>query len=114
MALSESQGGMMSENKHLEEVDNNDMFAEITPLEKAVGFLVAEETYDLLTFREQLIVDLLCAGYTHAQIGQVFDVSQPSVSSSVRRLRFKLADGKLQMILEARLALKEGKLGSGF
>ncbi len=100
--------------KTLEHLDLNDMFAEITPLEKAVGFLVAEETYDLLTFREQLIVDLLCAGYTHAQIGEVFDVSQPSVSSSVRRLRFKLADRKLQLILETRLALKEGRLGSAF
>lgn len=100
--------------KTLEQVDLNDMFAEITPLEKAVGFDVAEETYDLLTFREQLIVDLLCAGYTHAQIGHVFDVSQPSVSSSIRRLRFKLADGKLQMILEARMAFKENRLGSTF
>lgn len=100
--------------KTLEQVDINDMYSEITPLEKAVGFSVAEETYDLLTFREQLIVDLLCAGYTHAEIGSVFDVSQPSISSSVRRLRFKLADGKLQMILEARQMLKEGRLGSAF
>jgi DNA-binding NarL/FixJ family response regulator len=104
----------MSENQKLEDVDLNDMYAEITPLEKAVGFHVAEETYDLLTFREQLIVDLLCAGYTHAQIGNVFDVSQPSISSSVRRLRFKLADGKLQLILETRQAFKAGELGSKF
>ena len=113
MALSESRGEM-NKTKILEQVDLNDMYSEITPLEKAVGFNVAEETYDLLTFREQLIVDLLCAGYTHAEIGSVFDVSQPSISSSARRLRFKLADGKLQMILEARLMMKEGKLGSTF
>lgn len=98
----------------LEDVDHNDMFKTITPLEAAVGFNVAEETYDLLTLREQLIVDLLCAGWTHAEIGSVFDVSQPSISSSVRRLRFKLADGKLRMILDARLAMKEGHLGGGF
>lgn len=98
----------------LEDVDRNDMQNTITPLEAAVGFLVAEETYDLLTLREQLIVDLLCAGWTHAEIGTVFDVSQPSISSSVRRLRFKLADGKLRMILDARLAMKEGHLGGGF
>ena len=98
----------------LEEVDLNDMQNTITPLEAAVGFNVAEETYDLLTFREQLIVDLLCAGWTHAEIGTVFSVSQPSISSSVRRLRFKLADGKLKLVLDARLALKENKLGSTF
>jgi DNA-binding NarL/FixJ family response regulator len=100
----------MSEKTKIEDVDKNDMFKEITPLEKIVGFSVAEATYDELTFREQLIVDLLCAGYTHAEIGNVFNVSQPSISSSVRRLRFKLADGKLQMILEARLAFKEGRV----
>lgn len=97
----------------LEDVDLNDMYKTITPLEAAVGFLVAEETYDLLTLREQLIVDLLCAGWTHAEIGSVFDVSQPSISSSVRRLRFKLADGKLRMILDSRLAMKEGVLTRG-
>ncbi len=97
----------------LEDVDLNDMYKTITPLEAAVGSLVAEETYDLLTLREQLIVDLLCAGWTHAEIGSVFDVSQPSISSSVRRLRFKLADGKLRMILDSRLAMKEGVLTRG-
>lgn len=104
----------VKENTKLENVDLNDMYHSITPLEAAVGFQVAEETYDLLTFREQLIVDLLCAGWTHAEIGTVFCVSQPSISSSVRRLRFKLADGKLRMILDARMALKENKLGSTF
>lgn len=104
----------MSSKTKIEDVDKNDMFAVITPLEKIVGFNVAEETYDQLTFREQLILDLLCAGYTHAEIGNVFNVSQPSISSSVRRLRFKLADGKLQMVLEARMAFKENKLGSTF
>lgn len=92
----------------IEDVVRTEMFAEITPLEKAVGFNVAEETYDLLSFREQLILDLLCAGFTHAEIGNVFDVSQPSISSSVRRLRFKLADGKLQMVLQARQLYREG------
>lgn len=105
---------MKKKMQKLEEVDKNDMFHTITPLEAAVGFQVAEETYDLLTLREQLIVDLLCAGWTHAEIGNVFNVSQPSISSSVRRLRFKLADGKLQMILESRMAFKENKLGSTF
>lgn len=86
------------------------MFAEITPLEKVVGFNVAEETYDLLSFREQLILDMLCAGFTHAEIGNVFDVSQPSISSSVRRLRFKLADSKLKMVLDARMVYREGRI----
>lgn len=79
------------------------MFATITPLEAAVGFDVAEDAYDLLNFREQLIVDLLCAGYTHAQIGRVFNVSQPSISSSVRRIRFKLAESKLRLVLDLRV-----------
>ena len=86
-----------------EGIRKDQMFATITPLEAAVGFSVAEEAYDRLNFREQLIVDLLCAGYTHAEIGTVFSVSQPSISSSVRRIRFKLAESKLKLVLDARL-----------
>lgn len=100
----------MRRKKKIESVDPKDMFSNITPLERAVGFKVAEATYDLLSFREQLIVDLLCAEYTHAEIGFVFGVSQPSISSSVRRLRYKLAHGKLQNLLEARAAFKEGRI----
>jgi len=97
-------------NQKIQDVVKAEMYADITPLEKVVGFNVAEETYDLLNFREQLILDLLCAGFTHAEIGDIFDVSQPSISSSVRRLRFKLADGKLQMVLQARELYREGRL----
>lgn len=98
-------------NAHkIEDVVRTEMFAEITPLEKVVGFNVAEETYDLLSFREQLILDLLCAGFTHAEIGNIFDVSQPSISSSVRRLRFKMADSKLKMVLDARVLYREGRV----
>jgi DNA-binding NarL/FixJ family response regulator len=95
----------------MENVNHSDVFKEITPLEHVVGFKVAEETYDLLSFREQLIVDLLCAGYTHAEVGMVFNVSQPSISSSVRRLRFKLARSKLQIVLQARLEFKQHNTG---
>ena len=100
-------------NKNQEPVTNkldDPMFATVkTPLELVVGFKVAEETYDRLNFREQLIVDLLCAGWNQAQIGVLFEVSQPSISSSVRRIRAKLADGKLRFILEARQEFREGR-----
>lgn len=92
-----------------DKLDDPMLAAAITPLEHIVGFKVAEETYDRLNFREQLIVDLLCAGWNQAQIGQLFEVSQPSISSSVRRIRFKLANGKLKFILEARQAFREGR-----
>lgn len=101
---------MKKQTTPVEDVVRSEMFAEITPLEKVVGFNVAEETYDLLSFREQLILDMLCAGFTHAEIGNVFDVSQPSISSSVRRLRFKLADSKLKMVLDARALYREGRI----
>lgn len=81
---------------------NPEMEATMTPLEQVVGFKVAEETYDLLNFREQLIVDLLCAGLNQAQIGQIFEVSQPSISASVRRIRVKLALSRFKVILDAR------------
>ncbi len=96
--------------KMIEDIVKTELFDQITPLERAVGFMVAEETYDELSIREQLIVDLLCAGWTHAEIGHIFNVSQPSISSSVRRLRYKLADGKLYMILQSRQIYNEGRL----
>lgn len=100
----------MTNRTKIEDIVKTELFDQITPLERAVGFQVAEQTYDTLSIREQLIVDLLCAGWTHAEIGHIFNVSQPSISSSVRRLRYKLADGKLYMILQARQVYNEGRL----
>ncbi len=94
----------------VEDVLWNEPYSKITPLESVVGFKVAEETYDLLSLREQLILDMLCAGWTHAQIGIVFEVSQPSISSSVRRMRFKLAGSMLYTVLDARNAYKRNEL----
>lgn len=88
--------------KSPEDVKPNEPFAAITPLEHAVGFKVAEETYDLLDVREQLVIDLLCAGWTQADIGGVFKASQPAIAACVRRIRFKLAEKTLKMVLTSR------------
>lgn len=87
----------------------DDHFGLQSPLGAIVGFDVAEETYDLLTFREQLVIDLLVCGFSQSDIAKVFSVSQPSVSSSVRRIRVKLADSKLKMVLDLRQDFREGK-----
>lgn len=81
----------------------------VTPIERVVGFDVAEHAYDLLNFREQLILDLLAAEWSQTQIAGLFGVSQPSIASSVRRIRFKLADSKLRMILDLRQNYREGR-----
>lgn len=86
-----------------------DSFRDQSPLAAIVGFDVAEETYDLLTLREQIVIDLLICGFTQNDIGKVFGVSQPSVSSSIRRIRVKLADSKLKMVLDLRVDFREGK-----
>lgn len=91
-----------------ETVNTKDVFGQQSPLEKVVGFDIAESTYDLLTFREQLVIDLLICGFSQSDIAKIFEVSQPSISSSVRRIRMKLADGKLHLILEARMDFKYG------
>lgn len=91
-----------------ETVDNKDVFCKQSPLEKVAGFKIAEATYDLLTFREQLVIDLLICGFTQSDIAKIFEVSQPSISSTVRRIRIKLADGKLFMVLDSRLEYRYG------
>ena len=85
----------------------SEQYYNILPLERVVGFAVAEATYDLLNLREQLIIDLLAAEWTQTQIAQLFCVSQPSIASSVRRIRFKLADKQLRMVLDARMHFRE-------
>ncbi len=97
-------------NTHPEGVEVDQAFGLQTPLEKIVGIPWAEETYSLLTIREQLILDLLICGWTQAEIAMLFEVRAPSIASSVRRMRFKLADSKLQLVLETRKAFKENKL----
>lgn len=101
----------MEKQKNIwETVDVNAPYANQTPLEKVIGFQAAEETYDLLNWREQLIVDLLIVGWNQPEIAQVFGVSQPSISSAVRRIRLKLANSKLKIVLDARTVFKEGRL----
>lgn len=85
-------------------------FAVQTPLEKILGIECAEETYDLLSFREQLILDLLIVGWTQAEIAVYFQVRSPSIASSVRRMRFKLANSKLRMVLDSRQMRRNGEM----
>lgn len=88
--------------RQLEGVIPTEDFAKQTPLEVIFGFQVAEETYDLLNEREQIMIDLLCAGWNQTHIALLFDISQPSVSSAIRRIRFKLANTRMRLILETR------------
>lgn len=92
-----------------EKVDTKLAFAVHTPLEKILGVECAEETYDLLSFREQLILDLLIVGWTQAEIAVYFEVRAPSIASSVRRMRFKLANSKLKLVLDSRVMRRNGE-----
>lgn len=78
-----------------------------TPLQKVLGFEAAEETYDLLDLREQLIIDLKIAGWSQDEIGNALGLSQGWVSIIFRRIRFKLADSNLRKTLEIRAYYKE-------
>lgn len=78
-----------------------------TPLQRVLGFEAAEETYDLLDFREQLIVDLRIEGWSQHEIGEALGLSQGWVSIIFRRIRFKLADSNLRQTLEIRQHYKE-------
>ena len=93
-----------------EPVDNSLAFAIQTPLEKILGIECAEETYDLLSLREQLILDLLIVGWTQAEIATYFEVRAPSIASSVRRMRFKLAHSKLKLVLDSRVMRRGGEV----
>lgn len=78
-----------------------------TPLEKILGCKASEEMYDLLSFREQLIIDLRIAGWSQEEIGNALGLSQGWVSIIFKRIRFKLADSNLKRTLEIRQFYKE-------
>lgn len=93
-----------------EEIMLSIKFDRSTPLERIIGFKAAEGTYDLLSLREQLILDLLIAGWRHSDIGGLFDITAESITVALRRIRVKLAHSTLKVILDARIAFREGKL----
>jgi DNA-binding NarL/FixJ family response regulator len=78
-----------------------------TPLQRILGFEAAEETYDLLDFREQLIIDLRIAGWSQHEIGEALGLSQGWVSIIFKRIRFNLAESNLRQTLEIRAYYKE-------
>lgn len=80
-----------------------------TPLERILGSDVAEEAYDRLTMTEQIIVDLVVEGWHQKDIADVLSISQPTVSVSIRRISYKLADSKLKKMLEVRQQYRDNQ-----
>lgn len=75
----------------------------LTPMEQVLGIAGAEDVYGVLNLREQVVVDLLIAGWNQTEIGEVFQRSQWTINQEVRRIRFKLANTKLRLIAESRM-----------
>jgi DNA-binding NarL/FixJ family response regulator len=67
-----------------------------------VGFKVAEETYDQLSLRDQIILDLIAAGWGQNDICLLFKVTQPAISACMRRIRYKLAESTMRTVIEVR------------
>lgn len=84
-----------------------EQFLEVRPLESIVGFKAAEEAYNLLDEQDQIIIDLLCNGWTYVEIGSIFGAGQSWVSTKVGRMRFKLADSTLRLTLEVRREFRD-------
>lgn len=78
-----------------------------TPLQRILGINAAEQDYDRLDFREQLIIDLMIYGYSQEEIGNVLGLSQGWVSIIFKRIRFKMADSHLRQTLEIRQHMRE-------
>lgn len=78
-----------------------------SPLQRIVGFEVAEEIYDKLTLLEQIILDLKIVGWTESDIAICLGISQSWVNIVMHKARFKLADTKLYHILKMRQLYKE-------
>lgn len=79
----------------------------MTPLQRVVGFDVAEETYDLLPELSQVILDLKIEGWNDSDIARVLGMPRVTVIDMFRRARHFLANSKMKMILEARIYYRE-------
>lgn len=80
---------------------------EATPLQKIVGFEVAEEIYDLLPLNAQLIIDLKIEGWTEQEIAIALNCAQSTVNDTFKKARHTLLRSKLHMILEMRQHYRE-------
>ena len=80
---------------------------EPTPLQKVLGFEVAEEIYDMLPLRAQLIIDLKIEGYTTREIAQALDIGQMTVQDTFIKARHSLLRSKMHLILESRVHYRE-------
>ena len=73
-----------------------------TPLERVVGFPVAEKTYDLLNIQEQLILDLLIQQWNLQDIAIEVGIKPRDMPKRLRIIRMKLADSELHFALEVK------------
>lgn len=78
-----------------------------TPLQKILGFEVAEEIYDLLPIKAQLILDLKIEGYSTRQIAAALGMRQTTVQDTFMKSRHILLRSKLHLILESRQFYRE-------
>lgn len=80
---------------------------EMTPLQRIVGFDVAEEIYDNLPIFAQYILDLKIEGWTEQDIALALGCAQSTVNDTFRRARHYLLTSKLKLILETRVHYRE-------
>lgn len=80
---------------------------ESTPLQKILGFEIAEEIYDMLPITAQLIIDLKIEGWTEQEIAKALDIAQSTVNDTFKKSRYILLKSKLHTILEVRQYYKE-------
>jgi predicted DNA-binding protein YlxM (UPF0122 family) len=76
-----------------------------TPLQKILGFDVAEEIYDQLPLICQIVLDLRIDGYTMQEIADMLGMPRITVYDQFVKSRYFLA--KLKMTLEVRQFYKE-------
>lgn len=76
-----------------------------TPLQRVVGFDVAEEIYDQLPLIPQLILDLKIEGWNDTDISRALGMPRVTLIDTFRRSRYALA--KLKMVLEVRIHYRE-------
>lgn len=80
---------------------------EATPLQKLLGFEVAEEIYDMLPLTAQYIIDLKIENVPEQDIALALGCAQSTVNDTFHKARHALIKSKLYLTLEARQYYRE-------
>jgi DNA-binding NarL/FixJ family response regulator len=78
----------------------------LTPIQRSIGFRVAEDVLEDLPLGDYIVLECLGLGWQQQEIAELLGVDPSSVSIRLKQLRVLLADSQLHKMLLVRQYVK--------